>query len=280
MRDFPAVENATVFECSGFRNAEEPSPTEGRRMSQSTAGTRLDRLGGKLPNIRTVVVDSDVWFRAGIVRVLAKTRFPVEAEYPSLDDIRPETFGNDLCLLLIGFNADDGVSESSLRLSNLRRSQQLLRAIVFYECFNFDSIFSELDADGYLLKNMIDPDLVLKTIEVVLLGVTVLPDRAALNNAAKQAGKPSEPMEANGFTRPFSIAPIDNGTANDRLSLREQKILRALMRGQSNKHIALDLSITVSTVKAHVKNLLLKIGMRNRTQAAMWGAKHLDSEDC
>jgi DNA-binding NarL/FixJ family response regulator len=55
------------------------------------------------------------------------------------------------------------------------------------------------------------------------------------------------------------------------LSCREQSIIAHLMEGQSNKVIALDLRIAEATVKAHVKNILNKIGATNRTQAAMWG---------
>ena len=55
------------------------------------------------------------------------------------------------------------------------------------------------------------------------------------------------------------------------LSCRERSIITHLMKGYSNKAIALDLRIAEATVKAHVKNILNKIGATNRTQAAMWG---------
>jgi DNA-binding NarL/FixJ family response regulator len=55
------------------------------------------------------------------------------------------------------------------------------------------------------------------------------------------------------------------------LSGRERSIITHLMKGHSNKAIALDLRIAEPTVKAHVKNILNKIGATNRTQAAMWG---------
>jgi two-component system nitrate/nitrite response regulator NarL len=55
------------------------------------------------------------------------------------------------------------------------------------------------------------------------------------------------------------------------LSRREGLIIAHLMEGHSNKVIARDLRIAEATVKAHVKNILKKIGATNRTQAAMWG---------
>jgi two-component system nitrate/nitrite response regulator NarL len=54
------------------------------------------------------------------------------------------------------------------------------------------------------------------------------------------------------------------------LSPREQEIVRRLVRGESNKVIAHGLSITEATVKVHLKAVLRKISVDNRTQAAIW----------
>jgi two-component system nitrate/nitrite response regulator NarL len=58
------------------------------------------------------------------------------------------------------------------------------------------------------------------------------------------------------------------------LSSREYAILRHLTQGASNKHIARQLEIAEATVKVHVKSLLRKIRVSNRTQAAMWAVSH------
>jgi two-component system nitrate/nitrite response regulator NarL len=50
-----------------------------------------------------------------------------------------------------------------------------------------------------------------------------------------------------------------------------------LTKGASNKHIARELNIAEATVKVHVKSLLRKIRVSNRTQAAMWAIKHVGS---
>jgi two-component system, NarL family, nitrate/nitrite response regulator NarL len=54
------------------------------------------------------------------------------------------------------------------------------------------------------------------------------------------------------------------------LSPREHEILQALVTGASNKMIAIKLGITEATVKVHLKTLLRKIDVNNRTQAAIW----------
>jgi two-component system nitrate/nitrite response regulator NarL len=55
------------------------------------------------------------------------------------------------------------------------------------------------------------------------------------------------------------------------LSPREKSILRHLINGDSNKCIARKIDITEATVKVHVKAILRKIRVQNRTQAAIWG---------
>jgi DNA-binding CsgD family transcriptional regulator len=55
------------------------------------------------------------------------------------------------------------------------------------------------------------------------------------------------------------------------LSAREKTILSLIMGGSTNQEIATALDIAYPTVKTHIHNLLTKIGVRNRAQAAMWG---------
>ena len=58
-------------------------------------------------------------------------------------------------------------------------------------------------------------------------------------------------------------------------SERELQILRCVARGDSNKLIARELGIAETTVKVHVKSLLRKLGVSNRTQAAIWALQHV-----
>jgi two-component system nitrate/nitrite response regulator NarL len=58
------------------------------------------------------------------------------------------------------------------------------------------------------------------------------------------------------------------------LSEREEEILKALVRGHSNKMIARMCTVTEATVKVHMKSILRKIRVANRTQAAIWALKH------
>jgi DNA-binding NarL/FixJ family response regulator len=58
------------------------------------------------------------------------------------------------------------------------------------------------------------------------------------------------------------------------LTEREREILRYLARGSSNREIGEALYITEGTVKNHVSNILNKLSLRDRTQAALWAREH------
>ena len=62
--------------------------------------------------------------------------------------------------------------------------------------------------------------------------------------------------------------------ALERLTPREREVLDALASGGTNKEIALALGITPGTVKTHVERLIGKLGVRDRTQAAVIAVEH------
>jgi two-component system nitrate/nitrite response regulator NarL len=76
--------------------------------------------------------------------------------------------------------------------------------------------------------------------------------------------------------------PFDGAARGGRapgLSGREEQILKALAQGQSNKVIARACTITEATVKVHVKAILRKIRVANRTQAAIWAVQNVYGAD-
>jgi DNA-binding NarL/FixJ family response regulator len=61
----------------------------------------------------------------------------------------------------------------------------------------------------------------------------------------------------------------------EELTKREKEVLAEIAKGKSNKEIAASLMITEKTVKTHVSNILAKLGLADRTQAALYAVKHL-----
>ena len=98
---------------------------------------------------------------------------------------------------------------------------------------------------GYLLKDS-SPDDLLHAIRSVHRGNLVLPQDLAVK-----------------LMQPQPAASVDQ------LTERETDVLRLLAQGQSNQEIARNLSISDTTVRSHVSNILMKLGVSNRTQAAL-----------
>lgn len=90
------------------------------------------------------------------------------------------------------------------------------------------------------------------------------------------AGERVFPRELAGGRKPGARSSAgDVRSDNDRLSPREREVISHLVDGHSNKAIARLLGVTEATVKVHLKSVLRKIRVENRTQAAIWALSHL-----
>lgn len=98
-------------------------------------------------------------------------------------------------------------------------------------------------------------------------------DRQALVRAILSAGAGdlvvSESMGAKLAERMRDHAPAASAAAIERLTAREREILACLARGESNKVIARQFALSESTVKSHVQNVLKKLNLNSRVQAAV-----------
>ncbi len=112
-----------------------------------------------------------------------------------------------------------------------------------------------LGADGYLPKHISSEPLIW-SLQLIASGEKILPLQTV--HALMASGWRHEEREMVGLT-----SDID-------LSDREISVLRCLTRGDGNKQISRELSITEATVKFHVSAIMRKIGALNRTQAAIW----------
>lgn len=109
-------------------------------------------------------------------------------------------------------------------------------------------------ANGYLLKDM-EPELLIDRLHEVLAGGLVV--SPSLTTVLAQALRAS------------------HGASSLDLTDRERQVLKMIAGGLSNKMIGNKLGITEGTVKVHVKNLLHKLGLRSRVEAAVWALENL-----
>jgi two-component system, NarL family, nitrate/nitrite response regulator NarL len=235
--------------------------------------------------ISTAIIDKSLLFRVGLKSVLSGRRLRVTTECARLSDLPEQAFAEENCVVLLGLDADDQTDFTNI--TTIKRKHPRLRIIVLSEQFHPDQLLAAMEsgANGYLMKNEISPDALLKSIELVLVGGVVVPSGFTKRlNSRSPVLSNSPPIVALSEHTPEHRQPeprTDVAHADDygRLSSRELLVLTHLTRGDSNKCIARVLNIAEATVKVHVKSLLRKIRVCNRTQAAMWAMTHVQSLD-
>ncbi|HET7040771.1 MAG TPA: response regulator transcription factor, partial [Gemmatimonadales bacterium] len=131
------------------------------------------------------------------------------------------------------------------------------RVVILTTFEDDDYIFGALTAgaSGFLLKRT-SPELLIDAIKAVAAGDSLLSPSVTRRVIDRMAGLPS------------GEAVLDRRL--ERLTGREREVLEQLARGLSNAEIAAELVIEESTVKTHVKRVLMKLGLRDRVQAVIF----------
>ena len=200
--------------------------------------------------IRVLVVDDHEVVRGGL-RAFLELQDGIEVAGEAADGeqaieavarVRPDVVLMDLVMPRI-----DGIE--ALRV--LRERSPETRVIVLTSFLDDDKLLPALrsGAAGYLLKNA-QPSEIARAVRAAYAGEAVLdPVVGARLIEALGAGGGDEPL--------------------DRLTPREREVLALIGRGFSNKRIAQELQVSEKTVKTHVGHVLGKLGVADRTQAAI-----------
>jgi two-component system, NarL family, nitrate/nitrite response regulator NarL len=201
------------------------------------------------------LIDPDRLFREGIKRILDDSAYRTVGEARSLEEARAvlADIGRiDLVAVDVPDWEADGIAEFLQEL----RSRDGIKIVVLTSDRSRGAIGKAIgwSVDAYLLKDM-SPEALTRSLQLVLLGQQIFPTKLMAMLLHADAPEPA----SDGL-----------GGSSKGLSPREVQILRHLMGGYSNKAIARELSISEATVKVHLKALLRKVRVSNRTQAAVW----------
>lgn len=155
----------------------------------------------------------------------------------------------DVVLLDLSIPGDDGLS----LMRRLREHDPAARVLVLTSSFDVDTVSRVMraGADGYQLKDCPPEELVMAIRSVVRGGM---------------------PVDAR-VTR-WLLEPEARPASSD-LTDREEEVLRLVGLGLANKQIASRLGIGESTVKTHLSSVFRRIGVVDRTSAALWATQHL-----
>ena len=174
----------------------------------------------------------------------------------------------DVVLMDVRMPRLDGVTATRI----LKERWPEIRVIILTTFDDRELIYAGLQAgaQGYILKD-ISAEQLATSIRVVAQGQVLLhPDvaSAVLTSLSSVASAPGRPTVTLPSTDPVTSAQV-GVTALAPLTEREQEILALLARGASNREISQTLYIASGTVKNHLSNILGKLGVRDRTQAAL-----------
>ncbi|WP_082646003.1 LuxR C-terminal-related transcriptional regulator [Bradyrhizobium valentinum] len=212
----------------------------------------------------TFIVGKSVLIREGIARILSAANFRTLASVSCADDLSPNKLQSHPSLVLI-VHAGDDFETAVEQIELLRERHPKARIAVVADHYRLEEmvVAFQAGASGYFIDVM-TCDVFVKSIELVMMGEIIFPPAfmsSILHPESDHFAKPE----------PRAIAFTAERSMTQQLSPRERSIMQCLIAGDSNKSIARKIDIAEATVKVHVKAILRKIRVQNRTQAAIWG---------
>jgi DNA-binding NarL/FixJ family response regulator len=202
--------------------------------------------------IRVLAVDDHPVVRAGLAQLLEQADDieligVAEDGERALAIVREQE--TDVVLMDLEMPGMDGIQATA----RIRHEHPRTQLVVLTSFSDSDRVLDALDAGaiGYLLKGA-DPDELLQGIRAAARGESPLAPRAASALLAARTGR--RPAEG--------------------LTPRERDVLLMVAQGLPNKQIARRLEISERTVKGHLTHIFERIGVTDRTQAALWAKRH------
>jgi two-component system, NarL family, nitrate/nitrite response regulator NarL len=248
-------------------------------------------------SVGTALIGSNALLREALAHLLAGADFQVLASASRIDESIVASLPQDHALLII--EAGGNIDLTVHQIEAFKGHCPAGRVVVLAHQLELPEMVLAFTAgaNAYLVT-VAACDVFIKTLELVMLGETVLPPSLLSllsntengpegGNGTRDHYDNAEPGHETNITDDRADDVKDDDTDDDveaagkllsqvnsnkaaRLSARQRLILRCLIDGDPNKTIARKIHITEATVKVHVKAILRKIRVHNRTQAAIW----------
>jgi two-component system nitrate/nitrite response regulator NarL len=240
--------------------------------------------------IGTVVVGPSALLREGLARILKPAGFRVLVSASGIDDPVLNSLPQEQSILLI-IDVRDHFNAALGQIESFRKRYPAGRVVMLTQQQQMTEMVSafRMGANAYLVT-VATSDTFIKSLELVMLGMTFFPSemltfisgrqdrsRNGAGGHAVHAARDENEYRGDGETVGTRIGTNENehtGQARTSytpgLSARQQSILGCLIEGDSNKTIARKMAIAEATVKVHVRAILRKIQVHNRTQAVIW----------
>ncbi len=204
--------------------------------------------------ISVLVADDHEVVRTGLRSLLAGSEVQIAGEAATGDEVLNATreLNPDILLLDIRLPPTSGIAV----LEQIRAEMPEQNVVMFstYDNPTYVARCIALGAKDYLLKGLSRPALIEA---IVRVATSKMPSEGSI--MAKIQGQMARRR-----------APVEDDIP---LTAREMQVLRHVALGLSNREIGRSLGISIETVKEHVQNILRKVDVTDRTQAAVWAVK-------
>jgi two-component system nitrate/nitrite response regulator NarL len=243
-------------------------------------------------NFPIVVTHPTTLFHNGLRQLFAKSHFrPVRLATSLTKDLESYLGSLGGGLWLTG--VEKCLSGTNILVRKVITANPHVKAVIFAASQETADIVDALQAGarGFLCQD-IPGETLLRSLELIAHGEMIVHPpvvwgRSSVGQAIEGDGAIDTNLTSHQWVQPTQLfhtvsrrsqqeAHQDGGPP---LSRRETLILRMLTQGASNKVIARTLVITESTVKVHMKAILRKLRLQNRTQAAIWARNHVNESD-
>lgn len=204
--------------------------------------------------IRILIADDHDMVRAGLKTMLADTDVEVAAEATTGEQAVKLALSEPIDVALLDIRMPDGDGLTALGRIKLDKADLPVLMLSNYDNPTYIARSVALGAAGYLLKGCTKDEL-LQAIRTAVKG--------------ESAWTREELRRVTGAL----ATPRLSADVEVPLTQRESEVLRQLAYGLTNKEIAQALHISYETVKEHVQHILRKIGVTDRTQAAVWAVR-------
>lgn len=208
----------------------------------------------RMSTIRLLIADDHEVVRSGLKILVAGTEIEIVAEVGTGEDAVKIAMEGDIDVVLLDIRMPKGDGLTALGRIKLEKPDMPVLMLSTFDNPTYIARSVALGASGYLLKGC--------TRDALL---------AAIRTAAsgESAWTRDELRRVTGaLATPRLAADVEVP-----LTQRESEVLRQLAYGLTNKEIAQALHISYETVKEHVQHILRKIGVSDRTQAAVWAVR-------
>jgi two-component system, NarL family, nitrate/nitrite response regulator NarL len=208
----------------------------------------------------TLIVENDSLVREGLRLLLERTEFVPRTCSLEADAI----LAQEEPAILVMFARER--SELFVLIAQYREAFPNTRIVVLANESDFEVLASAMEAGANaILLTSISAEGLIKSLQAVVAdNIFIMDSRIWPAGALAVPSMDTAPVTMH----TTHSGPVLQGVGG--LSMREVEITRRIVEGDSNKHIARRLDIAEATVKAHVKTILRKIGVSNRTQVAIW----------